>query len=78
MHRIINFLLRSLYTIGIPLCCSTAVCAQPFLLRGTVYDNQTNETLPGASVKLKGATGGAMRISMASLNSPYHPYHHLR
>ncbi|MBK9534733.1 MAG: carboxypeptidase-like regulatory domain-containing protein [Flavobacteriales bacterium] len=60
MHRILNFLLRSLYTIGIPLCCSTAVCAQPFLLRGTVYDNQTNETLPGASVKLKGATGGAI------------------
>mgnify|MGYP003376587290 FL=1 len=60
MQRLLNFLLRSLYTIGIPLCCSTAVCAQPFLLRGTVYDNQTNETLPGASVKLKGATGGAI------------------
>ena len=60
MQRILNFLFRSLCTIGIPLCCSTAVCAQPFLLRGTVYDNQTNETLPGASVKLKGATGGAI------------------
>ncbi|MBP6311296.1 MAG: TonB-dependent receptor [Flavobacteriales bacterium] len=60
MHRILPHFLRFLYALGLPLCCCASVCAQPYLLRGTVYDNQTSETLPGASVKLKGSTTGAI------------------
>ncbi len=58
MKTLASFVLRTAMIVVLMLASATA-WAQPYKLRGIVVDNNTGETLIGASVVLKGTTAGA-------------------
>ncbi|MEZ4806857.1 MAG: TonB-dependent receptor [Flavobacteriales bacterium] len=52
--------LRHVLAVVLPVLIASVANAQQYKLRGTVLDGRTGETLIGASVKVKGATAGAI------------------
>ena len=57
------------------LCCGT-VFAQGITITGTITDAKTSESLPGASVVLKGQRKGLYRIWMENIPSLQHQAPH--